>query len=193
MATMTYVPISELDAVNIMLESVGEAPVSAISSSVPESELAQKLLHNTSREVQSIGLLCNTEYKYQIALDGNSKVAVADNILRIDGWYRTDDFTARGGFVYDRYNQTYVFSTAPYLNVTWFLPFTSLTHAARNYITIKAARKFQKRYIGSDLLDAFTQEDEYEAKAALMAEEMDNADLNILHGPDQIRIKYNRR
>ena len=73
----TYAPISELEAVNLMLEVIGEQPVNSIESGVSLANQAQRLLHETSREVQTIGLNCNTESEYQLSLDGDSKVPVA--------------------------------------------------------------------------------------------------------------------
>ena len=193
MATLSLVPQTELAAVNIMLEVVGEQPVSAISSSVPESEVAQSILHATSREIQGAGLSFNTDKKYLMSLDDDDKCPVATNILHIDGTYRSDQYVQRGLFLYDRYNQSLTFDSAPYCDVVWFLPWTDLPSYARELITIVAARRYQKRVLGSDTLDGFTQEDEARARALFVRMELDTEDNNILQGPAQSRIWLNRR
>lgn len=193
MATMTLVPLTELDAVNIILEVSGDQPVNAIDPSVPDSEIAQLILHNASRELQIAGWSFNKDIEFEMALDGNSKVPIADNILDIDGFYRTDRFVQRGAFLYDVSNQTFVFTSAPSCNVVWFQPFDELPAHARNLITIIAARRYQKRTVGSELLDGFTAEDELRARALFTTKEMDTEDNNMLQGPSQHRIWRNRR
>jgi len=46
---------SKLDAVNTMLSSIGEAPVSSLSSGLIEAEIAETILDTIDREVQSMG------------------------------------------------------------------------------------------------------------------------------------------
>jgi hypothetical protein len=62
------------------------------------------------------------------------------------------------------------------------LPFTELPQAARHYITIKAARIFQSRTVGSDALYQFTTLDERDAMIDLKKAEGITGDYNILTG-----------
>jgi hypothetical protein len=188
-----YTAFTELEAVNVMLEVIGEAPVTVISSAVPESVIAQNLLNRTSREVQSPGFSFNTDTDYTIALDVDNKVPIPENVLHVDGYYTTNDYVQRGAFLYDRYTRLYTFTTAPKLKVVWFLPFTDLPSHARELITIIAARRFQKRMLGSNSIDKFTEEDESRSRALFMTVEMDSEDNNMLQGPNQWRIGLNRR
>ena len=58
---MANATTTELEAVNIMLSSIGEAPVNSLSSGLVDAELAQTTLHNVSREVQA-----QVEFQYRI-------------------------------------------------------------------------------------------------------------------------------
>jgi hypothetical protein len=59
------------------------------------------------------------------------------------------------------------------------LDFTDLPEVARRYITVKSARIFQERVVGSDTLSAMNRNDEQEALFALREMEGDNGDYNI--------------
>ena len=54
--------------------------------------------------------------------------------------------------------------------------------AARRYITLKAARVFQERTVGSGTLYDFQQADEARARALMLAEERRQDRPNILKG-----------
>jgi hypothetical protein len=60
------------------------------------------------------------------------------------------------------------------------LPFEQLPQAARHYVTIKAARIFQSRTVGSDALYEFTALDEKDALLDLKRNEGITGDYNIL-------------
>ncbi len=62
------------------------------------------------------------------------------------------------------------------------LPFTQLPQTARQYIAVRAARVFQSRAVGSDLLFQFTARDEVEAHIELKRSEGITGDYNILSG-----------
>jgi len=53
------------------------------------------------------------------------------------------------------------------MNTVVVLKFTDLPESARRYITIRSARIFQDRVVGSDLLHGFHQQDELRALVEL--------------------------
>ena len=59
------------------------------------------------------------------------------------------------------------------------LQFEQCPEVARRYITVKAARIFQERVVGSDTLSAMNRNDEQESLFALREMEGDNGDYNI--------------
>ena len=62
------------------------------------------------------------------------------------------------------------------------LPFTDLPESARHYITVRSARVFQARTVGSDALYQFSREDEQDALIGLKKAEGITGDYNILTG-----------
>ena len=86
----------------------------------------------------------------------------------------------RGNRLYDRRNHTFKFDKPIRVDTVILLPFDQLPEVAREYITFRAARIFQERVVGSDLLSSFSKSDELRALVALQEMEADTADYNIL-------------
>ena len=61
-------PTTELEAVNIMLSTIGEAPVNNLDSGLVDAETAETILKNVSRDVQSHGWNFNSEPDYTLRL-----------------------------------------------------------------------------------------------------------------------------
>lgn len=57
-----------------------------------------------------------------------------------------------------------------YIDALWMLDFEDLPEIARYYITLRAARRFQKHVVGDPNLDVFTREDELIALREMKAE-----------------------
>lgn len=178
-------PTTELEAVNIMLTSIGEQPVNTLETpGISAVSIARDILHEVSRQVQERGLRCNTEEGVLLPLDENNHIRLPSNTLKVDPTDRNQDFVMRGDRLYDRKNHTYEFKEPVKVDIVLFLPFEELPQAARQYITIRAARVFQTRAVGSDALHAFTAEDERQAFISLMAQEVEVGDYNIFdHSP----------
>jgi len=178
---LTYTPTSELEAVNMMLAVIGEQPVSTFEGDYTEALLARTQLHNTSRNVQSIGLQCNSEEGYTLNPTVDGFYMLPNDALRANPTEVALDVVWRGTRLYDRYNHTYVFTTSSMeIDIIFFLPFTSLPESARYYITIKAARRFAEDVIGSADIANFTEDDENYALNSLMQDEADMDDTTLL-------------
>lgn len=191
---MAYSGTTQLEAVNTLLHTIGEAPVNSLTGTLPiDATLALNTINEISREVQAAGWHFNSFYKYTLSLDGNSKIPLADNIMRVDldvSQYplSTYDVIKRGSFLFNKQGNTYVFDKALDAKVILYLPFEELPENARRYITIRGARIFQDRTLGADVLHKFGQIDEANALAILKQEETDTADTNIFNSYDTFNI-----
>jgi len=180
----TYAPTSELEAVNVMLSVIGEAPVSSLDiSGFSDVAIAKSILEECSREVQSQQWSCNTEDEYELIPDNSGYINVPLNVLKLDinpdQAYKYQP-VIRGNKLYDKKNKTFLFTEPLKFDLVWYLPFTDLPESLRRYITIAAARKFQKRFYGSDTLDGFTEEDEFNARANALSSDEYEADYNMM-------------
>ena len=185
MTTVTT-PTSELEAINTILSVIGESPISTLSdiSSVADAVTAQSTLSEVSRQVQTKGWHFNTEKDFELSPETYSKeITVPSNALRVDtsGDSRETDVVQRGQRLYNRTRHTYQFDSSIKCEIVVLLPFEELPQAARHYVTIKAARVFQSRTVGSDALYQFTALDEKDALLDLKRNEGITGDYNILH------------
>lgn len=182
---MAEVPMTELDAVNLMLASIGEAPIDTLNApGVVEAAIAQTKLTNMSRSIQSQGWWFNRETEYPMAPDVDGNILLPANTMSIDTSARSSrfDVVERGRKLYNRKDHTYTFTETLYCDVVFMLPYEELPQAARWYIAVAAARRFQDAMVGSEALHAFTANDEKMAYAQMLYAESDAEDANINKG-----------
>jgi hypothetical protein len=173
-------PTTELEAVNVMLGTIGEQPVNSLDiSTISEVSIASGMLYEVSREVQTRGWSFNEETEYPLALSGG-EIPLPINCLKVVVTGESDWIIRRGSRLYNRTEHTYTFTAGVDSTIVFFLPFTELPQAMRNYITLRTARKFQVRILGSDSIEKFTEVDENQAWLTLCAEEVDQAGYSMV-------------
>lgn len=180
--------MTELDAINLMLETIGEAPINSLEvSGLADLAVAKRTLQETAREVQSEGWNWNTEENVRFIPDIDGYVNLPSNILRVEPTYRYLPYIGRGVKLYNKETRTYIFTEAVYLNITTFLSFEELPDCARMYIAIKSARRFQNKVMGSDAVYQYTADDEEETRVTLLQHELDTGNYNILDNSPALR------
>jgi len=175
---MAINPQTELEAVNIILSSVGEDPVSALGSDT--SGRAEATLDEVSREIQEHGWHFNTEDDYEFTPDEDGHIDLPNNVASfdLDSNYPLD-LVMRGQRLYDRSGHTSVFTQALSGTVTWLLSWSELPPTAKRYFTMEAAHRYQKRWFGSETLAGFTEDDLRKARATFKRTEALQADYTI--------------
>lgn len=186
MAGLPLAPLTELDAVNAMLLTVGQQPVNTLEASgISDVAIARNILHQTSRQVQVVGLWFNSESRYPLSLDVNGYAYLPENTLKVDPSDPTKNYVQRGNRLYDRENHTFIFKTTPIeVDIVFFLDFKSLPEVARDYIAIRAARIYQTKVMGSETLYQLSAMDEQQAYLALRQAESDIGDFNFFNSVD---------
>lgn len=183
MATL-LTPTTELEAINVCLTNIGESPVSTIVGDISvDAAMARDLVRQVTKEVQAIGFYWNTEVDYRLVPNVDKNLILPANVLRVDttGIDADKDLVARGRRLYDRRNHTFLFDKAVLVELVVALAFDELPESARRYISVRAARIFQERVMGSGSISNFNREDENEARAILVAENLDVEDNNMLN------------
>lgn len=176
---------TELDAINIMLGTIGESPINSLDAAtgVVDAVTARSILSEVAVQVQEEGWHFNTDYEFVLTPSvGTGEIFVAPNTIEVDvSAYTSDhDVAIRGNRLYDRKNKTYSFANSIKADLTILLEFNELPQAARHYITVRSARVFQQRVVGSDTLGSFTEQDEARALRAVRRYEAKTGDYNIL-------------
>jgi hypothetical protein len=189
-------PTTELEAVNFMLASVGEAPVNSLNTSgLVDASLARDMLNYASRETQKVGWHWNTEVGYPINRNQNGELVLPVNTIKVDttGQDQPIDVVQRGNRLYDRRNHTFIFETDVKVEIVLLLPFDEIPQAARDYIVVRATRRFQANQLGAGNDTAFTSQHEIEAFAYLREAEIENTDANMLTDSYSVFSIINRR
>ena len=183
---------TELEAVNTILSTIGEAPLSTLTGSLPvDGTTAKNILNEISREVQSAGWHFNTQYKVDLTRDANNKVPVGTDVVRVQLNNKYDkssyDVVQRGSYLYnlaknsETFEQDFTDNTLVYI-----LDFSKLPEQARRYITIRSARVFHDRTLGANTIHKFSSEDEARSLAVMRQAEAHTGDHTIFDSDLQL-------
>jgi len=169
--TTPTLAMTEIDAVNQMIVSIGQAPVNSITNTgILDVETAKLALDTTLRDVLTRGWSFNSDYDYTISPDGSNNIIVPTNAMWVDPVNRSKDYVIRdnGGtlMLWDKNNQTFTITQDVDVNIIYAYEFDEIPQPARQYIAIRAARIWQAQVIGSDVLFSYTQLMEEEALIA---------------------------
>ena len=158
---MIITPLTELEAVNEILASIGEAPVDTLEE--PENVdvmNARRMLALVSKSVQARGWAWNTISEYVMKPDRfTHQIQFNDSLLR----FIPNDFYGRkrNGVLYNLTDNTDTFTADVIGEATLLVPFDEVPEPFRHYITIRAARMFSVRYQGdSETIQELMQEEQ---------------------------------
>ena len=188
----TQTRTTELEAVNTILSTIGEAPLNTLTGSLPvDGTIAKNVLSEVSREVQSQGWHFNTHYKVTLSRDTNNKIPLATNIVRVEIDPRkyskvSYDIVQRNNELYNLAKNEETFDTNfTDATVVYLLPFDEIPEQAKRYITIRSARIFHDRTLGANTIHKFSQEDEAKSLSILKQAESHTGDYSIFDTPEQ--------
>ena len=164
----------ELPAINQILTSCGQAPVTTLDQTNPEVAIAYATLLQVSREVQSEGWTFNKEYHYEFNKDNNNEILIPNNVIQLklseNAQNMTYDAVRRQGKLYDRQNHRYTWEYSPIeCDVTWEFDWVDLPEPVQNYITARAATLVSGRIVGDD--DQYTRLKVQEQEMRVLANE----------------------
>ena len=186
MAFISTTPITELEAINMMLAAIGEAAVSSLDTATTvEVTQAKNLLSNINREVQQKGWHFNTEWDVSLSRDADNRIPIGSSVLSV--YVESELTTIRGidgqMFLYDLDNNTFTWTKNLTKAVTiTLLEFQNAPQTLRQYVTAKAARVFQEEVVGQTSAEQVNRLEESEAYADLLDDEAERAGFNVGFG-----------
>jgi hypothetical protein len=176
---------TKLQAVNIILSNIGQAPVTTLDSVNPMVATAESILDEVTTAVQGEGWTFNSERSYPLIPDSFGFIGVPDNVLSYDGHPNSNkDLVTRNGRLYDKVAHSDIFTDPIDLDVVWFFDFEDLPQSVRNYITVRAANIFAGRVVGSSEAVRFGQQEEALARAELLEYETQQGDYSFFQTED---------
>ena len=187
MATSTIDTDTELSAVNSILGSIGQSPVTTLNYENPEVSYIYNILTEVNKDVQNEGWHFNTEYHIAVNPDSNKHVTIPNNALRYDlndGFNnRLQDVVQRNGRLYDLVNHTDEFDNTLYLDLVTLYKFEDLPNPFQRYITYRAAVRAATQLVSNPQLAQLLKEDEFKSRAACLEYECDKGDHSFFGNP----------
>ena len=189
--------IEQLAAVNELLQSIGQAPVSTLDTSNPDVSIAWNTLVATSRDVQAEGWTFNREYEItairSAATESKDYILISDNELQVDlvdnlnnkyhdGVVRTTQFNGlTQRFLYDRYRHSNTWDYNPLVNKIFYFDWEELPIPIQSYIIARAAAICSSRIIGdSTQYKMLTEREEY-CRVQALEYETSQGDYNFFN------------
>ena len=178
----------ELPAINQILTSCGQAPVTTLDQTNPEVAIAYDTLLQVSREVQAEGWTFNREYHYtDLKPDVNKEILIPNNIIQIklseDSQNTSHDGIRRSGKLYDRQNHTYQWDYSPEFDIIWYFDWIDLPDPIQTYITARAATLVSGKIVGDDDQYARLQQQEALARSSAMEYETSQGQFTMFGHP----------
>ena len=198
MAFPTTNAAQELPAVNEILASVGQAPVTTLDQTNPDVAIAYDALLNVSREVQAEGWIFNTEEFYELTPDSNGEIVIPNNVLQIDLHAEKDDqyeAIRRNGKLYEKINHTYDWTTLTNwstvaCDIVWYFDWVDLPRPIQDYIVAKTAAIVSSRIVGDPQQYQILQQKELQSRANALEYECNQGDYTIF-GHQRGKKPYN--
>ena len=196
---------TELSAVNSILGSIGQSPVTTLGTVTtnvtnsgeelvntfanPEIAFIHNLLIETSKNVQNEGWHFNTELHVKVFPDSNGNFLIPTDYLRYDicdGLYdRNRDVVRKDGKLYDLVNHTDVFTDSFLFDITYFRSFENVPPAIQRYIIARAAVKAAVQLVSNADLVKLLQLEEAQTKATALEYDCDQGDHTFFGFPHE--------
>lgn len=188
--SLAIIASTELEAVNVILNNIGETSVSSLEDeTLVDALMARSLLTTVSRELQTKSWHWNTDLERKMLRTNKGEIVLPTNTMSVvpAGADKGLDLVQRGRRLYDRRKHTYNFTKDITVNLTVSLPFDEMPETARRFVTLRAARMFQEQTISSESLAQGDRVDEAIAYSTLMTEHLRVAGYSMLNGSNTTR------
>lgn len=175
---------TKLMAVNRILRAGGEHPVNTLASTSGDSLMAESLLDEVNYEVQSVGMVCNTEVQ-ELTPNSSGNIQLPDNILHIevlDSEDNTKMYVQRGTspiLLYNVTDQSYTFTENVTARLVLGIPFEELPFATQMYIADETAQRYQMITVGDGAMDQMLRAIFIQSRARGRAQDIRSRQLNL--------------
>ena len=185
----------ELPAINQILTSCGQAPVTTQDQTNPEVAIAYDTLLQVSREVQSEGWPFNKEYHYEFNKDVNNEILIPNNIIQIKLTENAQNApyhaVRRNGKLYDRQNHRYTWEYSPVeCDVTWEFDFIDLPEPIQNYIKARASTLVSGKIVGDNSQYGRLQQQEIQQRSLALEYETRQGQFTMFGHPQDSQNFY---
>jgi hypothetical protein len=187
---------TELEAVNEMLNAIGEGQVSSLDTGNADVQQCVRLLRDHSRKVQKRGWWFNVEEDFELTPDVSGYLVIPSKNLRVDPVAEDrleKPWVQRGLKLYYPQDDNYVFTETVKVALITGLAWEDLPQTARDYITASAGLEFVDTDMASESRHAFTSQRRDAAMLELLKEDAEASDYNMFRDSVSGQEIYRRR
>ena len=183
---------TELSAVNSILGSIGQSPITQLNLTNlqnPEIALVHNILMEVTKDVQNEGWHFNQEEHIARQPDASGHFTIPSNYLRFDvhdGLYdRTRDVVKRNGKLYDKVTHTDVFSGELYFDITYLFDFEDIPSAIQRYIIARSSVRAATQVVSNQELVQLLQLEEAKTLASAVEYDCEQGDHSFFGFPHE--------
>lgn len=177
--------ISQLEIVNDMLATLGEAAVNSLTTGHPLVTTGIRVLTRTSAREQTKGWWFNTEL-VELTPDTQGNIFVPEDTLKVDPWQPTLNYTQRGRVLYNLSSGSVdptVFTEPVLCILTRLLPFDDLPATAQFLVSAAAQLTFHLNMNGDETKLKLLRDEAREALVLCNAEHIRSVNANLINNP----------
>ena len=187
---------AELPAINQILSSCGQAPVTTLDQTNPDVAIAYDTLLQVSKEIQGEGWTFNREPHYEFTPSADlvngierNEIDIPNNIIQIklteNNANKDKDGIRRSGKLYDRQNHTFEWTDSDTIECDVIREFdwVDLPQPVQDFITARAATIVSTKIVGDSTQYQMLQQQEAYARALAMEYETQQGQYTFFGHP----------
>jgi hypothetical protein len=181
---------TELSAVNSILGSIGQAPLTTLDMTNPEVSYVYNIFRESLIDIQNEGWVFNREENVPLSpeTDGTKYILWPADALRIDitgnQYDRSSNIVKRAGKLYDKVLKKFEFDQMIYVDIVRVYEFEDIPSVFQRYITYRASTRAATQLVSNPQLVQLLGQQEALARAACMEFECNQGDHNFMGFPD---------
>lgn len=173
---------TKLDAINTMLECVGQSPLQTLQGT--KSYYTVTAIHILEKECQRVLLVgwdFNTDERFELKPDTNKHINISPDMLQVQlpELFR-NRYVQRYNKLYDKIDHTFEIKENIPCRIIRSFDFDDIPENFKHYVAISSAYKFCKRVLGSESACTYTREDVQQAYNDLLGYELETGNYSLI-------------
>ena len=179
----------ELPAINQILSSCGQAPVTTLDTTNPDVAIAYDTLLQVTREVQSEGWTFNKEYHVEFKPDNDDFILIPNNIIQLklseNAANMEYDAVRRNGKLYDKAHHTDKWTEDTIeCDVIYEFDWVDLPQPIQDFIVARTATFVSQRIVGDQAQYQMLQQQEAYSRALALEYETQQGQFTFFGHPE---------
>jgi hypothetical protein len=176
--------MTKLEALNILLTSVGVLPVSSYQSTHPDAVAGRAVIERFNSQIQERGWWFNREYELTLKPQaGTGVIILPKNTLKVEalnihGSTDRNDLVQRGNQLYNMKEQTFAIGRDVVVDIVVLQDFEICPIPIQTYIARSAAYEYATMFQGDQHKLDRLQQFAFTARSEAMADELRNGNFN---------------